>query len=48
MPLTKKGKKIMNSMKQEYGDKKAEEVFYKSRNAGTITGVDKSKKKKRG
>jgi hypothetical protein len=46
-PLTKKGKKVMKSMKKTYG-KKAERVFYASRNAGKITGVDpKSRKKKR-
>jgi hypothetical protein len=27
-------------MKSEYGDKKGEQVFYASRNAGKITGVD--------
>ena len=41
MPLSSKGKKIMNSMKKEYkSEKKAEEVFYASRNAGKIKGVD--------
>jgi len=49
-PLTKKGKKIMRSMKKTYkSDKKAEQVFYASRNKGKITGVDsKGKKKKKG
>lgn len=42
MPLTKKGNKIMRAMKQEYGTKKAEQVFYASRNAGKISGVDRS------
>lgn len=41
MPLTKKGKKIMSSMKKEYGVKKAKKVFYASRNKGTIKGIDK-------
>jgi hypothetical protein len=27
-------------MKKQYGEKKGEEVFYASKNAGTITGVD--------
>ena len=27
-------------MQQEYGEKKGEETFYASKNAGTITGVD--------
>jgi hypothetical protein len=40
MPLTSKGKKIMQAMEQEYG-KDAEKVFYASRNKGTISGVDK-------
>lgn len=45
MPLTKKGTKIMNNMKAEYGAKKAKQVFYASRNAGKISGVDKARKK---
>lgn len=40
MPLTKKGEKIKRAMTAEYGPKKAERVFYASRNKGTITGVD--------
>jgi len=41
MPLTPKGKKIMARMRAEYpNEKKAESVFYASRNKGTITGVD--------
>lgn len=44
MPMTKKGKKIMKSMKEEYGSKKGEQVFYASKNKGTIKGVDKKKK----
>lgn len=44
MPLTKKGNKIMSAMKQEYGAKKAKQVFYASRNAGKIKGVDRAKK----
>lgn len=32
MPLTKTGKKVMSSMKKEYGEKKAKEVFYASIN----------------
>ena len=48
MPLTEKGKKIMKSMQKQYGKKKAEEVFYASKNAGKITGVDKTMKAKKG
>jgi hypothetical protein len=40
MPLTKKGNKIMGNMKKEYGEKKGESVFYASRNAGKIKGVE--------
>ena len=44
MPLTKKGTKIMSSMKKEYGVKKGKSVFYASANKGTIKGVHKKKK----
>ena len=47
MPKTKKGKKIMAAMKKTYGSEKGEEVFYKSRNKGTIKGVDKPRKRRR-
>ena len=40
MPLTSKGEKIEGAMKEEYGAKKGEQVFYASRNKGTISGVD--------
>ena len=46
MPQTKKGKKIMKAMKEEYGKEKGEAVFYASANKGTIKGVHKGKKKK--
>lgn len=51
MPLTSKGKKIhaaMTKPKSEggYGAKKGEEVFYASKAAGKIKGVDKPKKKR--
>jgi hypothetical protein len=39
-PLTAKGEKIMENMKEQYGEKKGEQVFYASRNKGTIGGVD--------
>ena len=45
MPLTDKGKKIMKSMKKQYGKKKGETVFYASRNKGVIKGVEKTKKR---
>ena len=40
MPLTSKGEKIMNAMEKTYGPTKGEQVFYASKNAGKITGVD--------
>jgi hypothetical protein len=40
VPLTSKGQKIMANMVREYGPDKGERVFYASRNAGRITGVD--------
>ncbi|MCC7147135.1 MAG: hypothetical protein IT443_11875 [Phycisphaeraceae bacterium] len=44
MPMTKKGQKIKAAMKQEYGAKKGEQVFYASANKGTIKGVHAKKK----
>lgn len=46
MPLTKKGKKILASMKKQYGAEKGKEVFYASQNKGTITGTHRKRKKK--
>jgi hypothetical protein len=40
MPLTAKGEEIKSAMEKQYGAEKGEEVFYASKNAGTITGVD--------
>jgi hypothetical protein len=48
MPLTNKGEKIMESMKRTYGGKKGEEVFYATRNAGKITGVEETEELKKG
>ena len=39
MPLNKKGKKIMKSMKKQYGKKRGEKIFYASKNKGVIKGV---------
>ena len=44
MPLNEKGRKIMKSMKKQYGPKRGETVFYASKNKGTIKGVEKKKK----
>lgn len=46
MPLTKKGKTILTAMREQYGSKKGESVFYASANAGKITGVEGKKKRK--
>lgn len=46
MPLTKKGSKIMRAMDKEYGSKKGKQVFYATRNAGKIKGVEKAGRKK--
>lgn len=40
MPLTNKGKKIIGAMEKEYGEKKGKQVFYASKNKGTIGGVE--------
>ena len=42
MPLNKKGKKIMNAMKEQYGKERGEEVFYATKNKGKIKGVEKA------
>jgi len=43
VPLNKKGKKIIKSMKDQYGSKRGEQVFYASVNKGSIKGVEKMK-----
>lgn len=40
MPLTGKGEEILSKMEKEYGSDKGKSVFYASRNAGRISGVD--------
>lgn len=41
MPLTQKGQEILHAMEKNYpNEKKAKEVFYASKNAGKISGVD--------
>ena len=40
MPLTAKGEKILAAMQEQYGEEEGKRVFYKSKNAGTISGVD--------
>jgi len=48
VPLTDKGQKILGSMKEQYGSKKGENVFYASANKGTITGIEKRKHANKG
>ena len=43
MPLTKKGKKVMDAMIKKYGKKKGTKVFYASSNKGRIKGVERGK-----
>ena len=43
VPLTKKGEKVLASMKKQYGVKKGKEVFYSSINSGKLKGVHKKK-----
>jgi len=40
VPLTNKGEEIMSAMKEQYGSEKGEQVFYASKNKGSISGVD--------
>jgi hypothetical protein len=48
MPLTKKGQKVMDAMMKTYGSKKkAQEVFYASKNAGKLKGVEGKKDKRK-
>ena len=46
MPLTKKGKLILDKMKEEYGKERGQRVFYAAANKGTIKGIDFKRKKK--
>lgn len=46
MPLTKKGKKIMRAMKEEYGPGKGKRVFYASQSKGTIKGTHRKSSRK--
>lgn len=49
MPLTEKGEKILSAMEKSYGSKKkGEEVFYASKNAGKISGVDSAGEEEEG
>ena len=41
MPLNTKGRKIMDNMKQQYGQKRARRIFFASKAKGTISAVEK-------
>jgi len=41
MPLNKKGKKILTSMKKQYGTKKGKSVFYAMEHSGKLKSVKK-------
>ena len=47
MPLTKTGRKVMKSMKEQYGSKKGKQVFYASIQVGKA-GSGKWEKKDKG
>jgi len=47
MPLTEKGRKIIKSMKKQYGKKRGKTVFYASKNKGVIKGVEKKKTRRK-
>ena len=47
MPLNEKGKKIMKSMRKQYGKKRGETIFYASKNKGVIKGVEKRKTRRK-
>lgn len=46
-PLTDKGKEIMASLKEQYGEEKGEQVFYAMKNSGQIEGIDSKTTKDR-
>ena len=43
MPLSEKGRKVMASMKAQYGER-GEQVFYASKAKGTIKGVERKRR----
>jgi ribosomal protein L24 len=46
-PLTGKGKEIMAALKEQYGEKEGEGIFYAMKNKGELSGVDKKNWKDR-
>ena len=47
MPLSDKGKKILNDLKKQYGDKKGTAVFYAMEKSGKLKNVKDKKKTSR-
>ena len=47
MPLSDKGKKVIKAMHDKYGKKEGDSVFYASKNAGKIEGVEKKPEAKK-
>jgi hypothetical protein len=45
MPLSAKGRKIRSAMRDEYGKKKGDRVFYATENKGKIRGLKLGRKK---
>ena len=41
MPMSKAGRKMMSNMRDQYGNKKGEEVFYAMENKGKVPGMAK-------
>ena len=41
MPMSKAGRKIKSSLKDQYGSKKGEKIFYAMENKGKIPGMSK-------
>ena len=41
MPMSEAGRKMMSNMKDQYGNKKGEEVFYAMENKGKVPGMAK-------
>lgn len=46
MPLTEKGKKILDEMIKRYGERKGKEVFYKMERSRKLRGILKKGRRK--
>jgi uncharacterized protein len=47
MPLTAKGESLLEKFKEQYGEEEGTRIFYASKNAGKITGVDAHPRRRR-